>query len=138
MISDIHGDATMWGYSASKPYDPFGTVIGTTGLPSTIGYQSEYSDPTTGDVNMGARWYNPSTATFRTRDTYAGKLQTPFSLNRYAYGLNNPTRYWDPTGRFSIEEVMSGGMSAGFGFDQRNSQILWIGGLLGGDLSSLV
>jgi RHS repeat-associated protein len=103
VVRDIHGDATMWGYSASKVYDPFGAVIGTSGLPSTIGYQGDYTDPTTGDVNMGARWYNPSTATFRSRDSYAGKLQTPLSLNRYTYALNNPTRYWNPTGRESYE-----------------------------------
>jgi RHS repeat-associated protein len=103
VVSDIHGDAIMWGTAASKLYDPFGAVIGTTGLPSTIGYQSDYTDPTTGDVNMGARWYNPSTATFRSRDSYAGKLQTPFSLNRYTYGLNNPMRYWDPTGHDASE-----------------------------------
>jgi hypothetical protein len=50
---------------------------------------------------MGARWYNPSTATFRSRDTYMGRLRTPFSLNRYTYGLNNPLRYNDPTGHSS-------------------------------------
>jgi RHS repeat-associated protein len=103
VVRDIHGDATIWGYAASKLYDPFGTVIGASGLPSTIGYQGDYTDPTTGDVNMGARWYNPSTATFRSRDSYAGKLQTPFSLNRYTYALNNPTRYWDPTGHDASE-----------------------------------
>jgi hypothetical protein len=30
-----------------------------------------------------------------------GTLQTPFSLNRYTYGLNNPLRYSDPTGHFA-------------------------------------
>ena len=33
------------------------------------------------------------------RDTFAGKLSTPFSLNRYTYAHDNPIRYWDPTGR---------------------------------------
>jgi RHS repeat-associated protein len=95
--TDVHGDANLWsslggyGVLSSKVYDPFGGIAGTTsqiaGYTSALGYQSDYTDPTTGDVNMGARWYNPSTATFRSRDTYAGKLQTPFSLNRYTYGL---------------------------------------------------
>ena len=124
---DPHGDASLWtnlngfGVVSSKVYDPFGGIAGTTanaGGLSSLGYQADYTDPTTGDVNMGARWYNPSTATFRSRDTYAGKLQTPFSLNRYTYGLNNPTRYWDPTGRFSVEQAWSAAMSAGFGFNQ--------------------
>ena len=46
-----------------------------------------------------AWWYQPSTGTFLSRDTFAGKLSTPFSLNRYTYAHNNPVRYWDPTGR---------------------------------------
>jgi RHS repeat-associated protein len=111
---DIHGDAAQWIISAgvvgSKQYDPFGAVTNTSGSNYmnlwganlwTIGYQGDYTDPTTGDVNMGARWYNPSTATFRSRDTYMGTLQTPFSLNRYTYGLNNPLRYNDPTGHYA-------------------------------------
>jgi RHS repeat-associated protein len=109
---DAHGDAITWagidGLHASKQYDPFGAVtnattstamasFGTAG--KLLGFQGDYTDPTSGDVNMGARWYNPTTATFRSRDTYSGQLSTPFSLNRYTYGLNNPLRYWDPTGR---------------------------------------
>ncbi len=105
VVKDLHGDAIGWaqnGWSSSKLFDPFGKVMGTSLLPSPpIGYQSDYTDPTTGDVNMGARWYNPSTATFRSRDTYMGTLETPFSLNRYTYGLNNPLRYSDPTGHYA-------------------------------------
>jgi hypothetical protein len=49
---------------------------------------------------MGARWYDPTAAQFRTRDTVFGELQTPVSLNRYTYGFANPLLYWDPDGRF--------------------------------------
>jgi len=62
-------------------------------------YQTQYTDPTTGDVLMQARWYSASTGTFRSRDSYAGNLNTPVSLNRYTYASNNPIRYWDPNGR---------------------------------------
>jgi RHS repeat-associated protein len=104
IVTDLHGDAIAWFHGSlgsTKSYDPFGKVIASTGTPSYFGYQGDYTDPTTGDVNMGARWYNPSTATFRSRDTYMGTLQTPFSLNRYTYGLNNPLRYSDPTGHYA-------------------------------------
>jgi hypothetical protein len=52
----------------------------------------------------------------QSRDTYAGKLQTPFSLNRYTYGLNNPTRNWDPLvvsvlSRYSLAVCPKGSVS---------------------------
>ena len=49
----------------------------------------------------GARWYNPATATFTTRDTYPGAVGANTTLNRYTYGLNNPLSYNDPTGHSS-------------------------------------
>jgi hypothetical protein len=49
---------------------------------------------------MGARWYDPTAAQFRTRDTVFGELATPVSLNRYTYGFANPLLYWDPDGRY--------------------------------------
>ncbi len=52
---------------------------------------------------MGARWYQPTTATFTTRDTIQGLPDTPITLNRYTYAGANPTRYWDPNGRFLVE-----------------------------------
>ena len=48
---------------------------------------------------MQARWYSPQSGTFRSRDTWAGDLNTPVTLNRYTYANNNPIRYWDPSGR---------------------------------------
>jgi hypothetical protein len=47
----------------TKQYDPFGVVTATTGTGPqllTTGFQGDWTDPETGDVNMGARWYNPS------------------------------------------------------------------------------
>lgn len=46
----------------------------------------------------GARHYRPTTATFTSRDTYNGRLDTPISLNRYTYAHNNPLQQWDPDG----------------------------------------
>jgi hypothetical protein len=50
---------------------------------------------------MGARWYNPQTATFTSRDTYPGSVGAYATLNRYTYGLNNPLKYSDPTGHMN-------------------------------------
>ena len=86
---------------ASKSLEASGktTTESTTARRCHVFYQSDYTNPTTSDVNMEARWYSPGSATFRSRDTYAGNLNTPVSLNRYTYAHNNPIRYWDPTGR---------------------------------------
>jgi len=54
-------------------------------LVDAAGFQGDFTDPATGDVNMGARWYTPSSGTFRNRDSYAGELRTPVSLNRFTY-----------------------------------------------------
>jgi RHS repeat-associated protein len=64
-----------------------------------VGFQADFTDPVTGEVWMGARWYNPSTAVFLSRDSVRGELSTPISLNRYTYGWANPLTYWDPDGK---------------------------------------
>jgi RHS repeat-associated protein len=106
-----HGDlthlfTTAGAYTLSRTYNPFGGVINTASVTGTaasvvprFGYQGDYTDPTTGDVNMGARWYRPGAANFLSRDSYAGTLNTPVSLNRYTYANNSPLNFWDPTGR---------------------------------------
>ncbi|MCH8992669.1 MAG: RHS repeat-associated core domain-containing protein [Acidobacteria bacterium] len=88
--------------SDSKVYDPFGEVAAVTGVSQvTVGFQGDYTDPTTSEVWMGARWYDPTGAQFRTRDTVFGELMTPVSLNRYTYGFANPLLFWDPDGKFA-------------------------------------
>ncbi len=109
---DRHGDAVMWypttgvPISAYKVYDPFGAITkSSAGAQSALGFQGQFTDATTGDVNMGARWYNPSGGSFRGRDTMFGSLSSPSTLNRYSYVSNNPLNSFDPNGReeFSVD-----------------------------------
>ena len=72
---------------------------------------------------MGARWYNPNTGTFRTRDTNFGQLNTPVSLNRYTYGNNNTLKYSDPTGREGDEADPDYARSLGFSDAQITSGV---------------
>ncbi len=53
-----------------------------------------------------SRWYDQLTGRFLQPDTIVPQPGNPQSLNRYAYVLNNPLRYTDPTGMFSEDEIM--------------------------------
>lgn len=55
------------------------------------GFLGEYTDPLSGRVWMGARWFEPGTASFLTRDTLQGG-PSPVSLNRYTHGSADPPR----------------------------------------------
>jgi RHS repeat-associated protein len=123
-----HGDL-RWladaagGTTDTNVMDPFGepiTATGTTG--ANVGYQGDWTDPTTDDVWMGARWYTPSSSTFRSRDTYSGELRQPVSLNRYTYAGNNPLKYFDANGRcFYPLTICTPTMAAAFGIVQKHN-----------------
>jgi len=53
-----------------------------------------------GTVYLRARYYNPSTGRFISRDSFAGRRSDSLSLNLYTYCRNNPLRYVDLSGRF--------------------------------------
>ncbi|WP_447002312.1 RHS repeat-associated core domain-containing protein [Saccharothrix isguenensis] len=57
--------------TGSRTYSPFGAVQASAGTQPGLGYQHQWTDPATGNVNMGARWYQPGTGTFASRDTAA-------------------------------------------------------------------
>ena len=104
VVLDRHGDAIVWygtngaAVTQTKQFDPFGAVTQATGSVSPLGFQGQFTDATTGDVNMGARWYNPAGGSFRGRDTIFGSTSSPATLNRYSYVSNNPLNMSDPTG----------------------------------------
>ncbi|WP_345033016.1 polymorphic toxin-type HINT domain-containing protein [Kutzneria kofuensis] len=97
-VSDVHGDVVAGfapgdgntGLSHSTAYDPFGQVTASSGAKSSAGFQGAYTDPDTGKVDMNARWYDPATGSFASRDSVDG--------NRYAYGASAPLNYTDPDG----------------------------------------
>jgi len=63
----------------------------------------------TGLYYYGARYYDPETGRFITRDLLAGKRTNPQSLNRYTYCLNNPVKLIDPAGlTYSMYDVETG------------------------------
>ncbi|HOV48080.1 MAG TPA: RHS repeat-associated core domain-containing protein [Anaerolineae bacterium] len=60
--------------------------------------QREETPP--GCYDYGARPYDPALGRFLQADTLVPDPANPQSLNRYAYTLNNPLRYTDPSGHY--------------------------------------
>ncbi|WP_176218190.1 RHS repeat-associated core domain-containing protein [Saccharomonospora piscinae] len=86
--------------AGSRTYSPFGERTDHHGTQPALGYQHQYTDPDTGNVNMGARWYQPHTSTFTNRDTATLNPHDLTNANRHTYAANNPLTYTDPTGRY--------------------------------------
>jgi RHS repeat-associated protein len=53
-------------------------------------------------IYLRARYYDPATGRFLSRDTFSGNLNDPPSQNRYVYCSNNPVIYVDPTGNVTV------------------------------------
>jgi RHS repeat-associated protein len=106
---DRHGDVvsfftpTATALTDSIDYTPFGdptTHVGTTA--NRVGFQADWTDPTTKLVNMGARWFSPGWGDFISRDTHNGALKSPVTLNRYTYANDDPLGYTDPDGHYGM------------------------------------
>jgi RHS repeat-associated protein len=137
LLTDANGQATL-----QQSYDPFGNVLASSGSTlTTYGYTGELRDAS-GLTYLRARYYNPATGSFTSRDPFSGVLTQPGTLNAYTYALNNPLRYTDPSGEF-IDTVLD---VASVGFDlysiadkhSRGCAIAWGDwAMLGGDVLSM-
>ena len=62
------------------------------------GYNGEYTHEALGIQYLRARYYSMGTGTFTSKDTYAGRIESILSQNRYTYVENNPVNFADPSG----------------------------------------
>ena len=82
-------------------YRPFGLENNAWGtFTDKYRYTGQEKDFSTGLYNYGARLYDPVLGRFISADSLIPDLYNPQSLNRYAYCLNNPLTYIDPTGHW--------------------------------------
>lgn len=84
--------------TGSTAYAPFGQVTATSGTSGPLGYQSGWTDSASGNVNMAARWYQPGTGGFASRDDWLLDPTPSAEANRYAYGAADPLNSIDPSG----------------------------------------
>ncbi len=106
---NAHGDTIALSDStgtlvAQYAYDPWGTVTMNTNptIPNSYLYCGAYGVRWDADLSlslMGARWYNPATGRFLTKDSYPPDLLAPLTQNPYQYCGNNPVNRVDPEGK---------------------------------------
>jgi len=76
-------------------------------------YRNELVE-TGGLVQVGVRWYDPVVGRFLQKDPWLGSLYAPLTLNAYAYCVNDPVGWVDPSGYVPvILVVIAGGAIAG-------------------------
>ncbi|HEY1734571.1 MAG TPA: RHS repeat-associated core domain-containing protein, partial [Acidimicrobiales bacterium] len=108
---DLSGLFTASGTSlaASTTYNPWGQVLGSSGPTVQVGYQGQWTDPGTGQVNMGSRFYQPSTGSFSGKDTAPASS----GANDFAYADDNPVTVTDPSGHGPSGSSSAGYITAG-------------------------
>ncbi|MGC1123219.1 MAG: RHS repeat-associated core domain-containing protein [Candidatus Methanofastidiosia archaeon] len=81
---------------SAAAYHPFGESSTEEGSENYL-FSGKEKD-STGLYYFGARYYDPDTGRWISRDYSAGNMKEPMSLNRYTYCYNNPLQYIDPDG----------------------------------------
>ncbi len=90
-------------------YDGYGNLLGgnPTAAPATnLLYTGEQYDSALGQYYLRARYYDPANGRFNRMDPYAGNISDPQSLHKYLYCHGNPVNGVDPSGHFTVTELM--------------------------------
>jgi RHS repeat-associated protein len=96
LLTDGTGEA-----AASFTYTAYGQLTAKTGAATTpFGYAGQYTDAETGLQYLRARFYDPATAQFLTRDPIEDLTGQP-----YAYASDNPLAYADPAGLWAAVAI---------------------------------
>jgi RHS repeat-associated protein len=107
-LSGIAGGITL-----ARSYEPFGNLLNSEGKEITpYAFTGEWSEPT-GLIYLRARYYDPATGRFLTKDPVRGFINHSGTLNPYTYAVNNPLRFIDPSGEFPFLLFIAGGLIGG-------------------------
>jgi RHS repeat-associated protein len=97
-MRQLVGDAGQ--VTLAQGYDPFGNLLEQVGAgQSGFGYTGEQEDPSIGLVFLRARYFDPGTGRFISKDPLPGYVRWPQTLNPYPYATNNPATLTDPSGQ---------------------------------------
>ena len=97
LLTDNTGTTT-----GTYTYDPYGNTTTHTGTATTnLQYAGQYTDPETGLQYLRARYYDPETAQFLTRDPLRSITRSP-----YGYVDGDPLNVVDPSGLWGLKNAM--------------------------------
>ena len=97
VVTDSAGNVVF-----ERTYDPWGNVRTSTGTADTDRlFTGQRFDAATGLYYYNARYYDPTLGRFISPDTIVPGVGNPQAWNRYAYVVNNPLRYTDPSGHLA-------------------------------------
>ena len=97
-------------------YDAFGNDVNHTGsTPNNYLYRGEQYDSDLGLYYLSARYYNPATGRFLSRDPEDGIPADPKTLHKYIYAGGDPVNLADPSGRAPGQTAVAGGAAGEWG-----------------------
>jgi len=103
MLTDSTGTVTD-----TYDYDAWGNEINTTGsTPNVYLYRGEQHDADLTLYYLRARYFNPVTGRFLSRDPEVGRIKVPASLHKYLYAGGDPVNRLDPAGRAEMFEYLT-------------------------------
>ncbi len=88
---------------SDQTFDAHGNKTSSSGPAIAFGYTGEYNDPDSGLVYLRARYYDPQTGQFLTRDPLEATTNDP-----YGYANADPANNTDPTGLITLNGVLNG------------------------------
>jgi RHS repeat-associated protein len=113
LLYDGHGSTRQvvdGGYAtkAQYNYDAYGVTQDSSvnTAETTLRYCGEQYDDLLKMYNLRARYYNPANGRFNERDSFQGNNFDPQSLHKYAYSNCDPINGADPTGQFTLVEML--------------------------------
>jgi len=99
-----NGSGTVTG---AYSYDVFGAVRSQTGGGANVWqFTGEQREADSSLYFLRARYYDPATGRFLGRDPFPGLAALPATQHSYGYALNNPVNLTDPTGLYSVMDLL--------------------------------
>ena len=137
VVNDAQSPVGVARYS----YEPYGgTVVHNDSIDNPWRWAGGYHDSSVGLYKFGTRYYRPQIFRFTQQDPKAPNLYKPMTLNRWAYALDDPVNYADPTGQVPmlVAALVAGGVGIVSGFYVNSTISAFLDEVLADALSACV